>query len=89
MFLRPSGDGLTNDVIDLTLTRRKEQAWSKHLILHTSYIYLILFPSTFLILYMSSFPDYYALLNVSKTATAEEIRQAYKRESLRCFDSHG
>ncbi|KAG1833951.1 DnaJ-domain-containing protein [Suillus variegatus] len=32
---------------------------------------------------MSSFPDYYALLNVSKTATAEEIRQAYKRESLR------
>ncbi|KAG1757428.1 hypothetical protein EDB19DRAFT_1657423 [Suillus lakei] len=36
---------------------------------------------------MSSFPDYYALLNVSKTATAEEIRQAYKRESLRCFDT--
>ncbi|KAG1755143.1 DnaJ domain-containing protein [Suillus paluster] len=32
---------------------------------------------------MSSFPDYYALLNVPKTATAEEIRQAYKRESLR------
>ncbi|OAX40098.1 DnaJ-domain-containing protein [Rhizopogon vinicolor AM-OR11-026] len=32
---------------------------------------------------MSSFPDYYALLNVQKTATAEEIRQAYKRESLR------
>ncbi|KAG2121066.1 DnaJ domain-containing protein [Suillus discolor] len=32
---------------------------------------------------MSSFPDYYALLNVSKTATPEEIRQAYKRESLR------
>jgi len=32
---------------------------------------------------MSSFPDYYALLNVSKTATHEEIRTAYKRESLR------
>ncbi|KAJ8590231.1 DnaJ-domain-containing protein [Rhizopogon salebrosus TDB-379] len=32
---------------------------------------------------MSSFPDYYALLNVQKTATADEIRQAYKRESLR------
>ncbi|OJA18628.1 hypothetical protein AZE42_01770 [Rhizopogon vesiculosus] len=32
---------------------------------------------------MSSFPDYYALLNVQKTATTEEIRQAYKRESLR------
>ncbi|KAG2129904.1 DnaJ domain-containing protein [Suillus clintonianus] len=32
---------------------------------------------------MSSFPDYYALLNVPKTATTEVIRQAYKRESLR------
>jgi curved DNA-binding protein CbpA len=32
---------------------------------------------------MSTFPDYYALLNCSKTATQDEIRQAYKRESLR------
>ena len=48
--------------------------------------FLLPLPST--ILPMSSFPDYYALLNVPKTATAEEIRQAYKRESLRYFGSH-
>lgn len=33
---------------------------------------------------MSSFPDYYALLNVPITATTDEIRQAYKKESLKC-----
>lgn len=32
---------------------------------------------------MSSFPDYYALLNVSPKATTEEIRSAYKKESLK------
>ncbi|KAF9321350.1 hypothetical protein BG003_002198 [Podila horticola] len=32
---------------------------------------------------MSSFPDYYKLLKVPETATAEEIREAYKREALR------
>ncbi|THH20848.1 hypothetical protein EW146_g602 [Bondarzewia mesenterica] len=32
---------------------------------------------------MSSFPDYYSILNVSKTATTEEIRQAYRKESLK------
>jgi curved DNA-binding protein CbpA len=32
---------------------------------------------------MSDFPDYYAILGVPKTATAEEIRTAYKKESLR------
>lgn len=32
---------------------------------------------------MSQFPDYYAILSIPKTATAEEIRSAYKRESLR------
>jgi len=32
---------------------------------------------------MSQFPDYYNVLNVDKTATTEEIRQAYKKESLR------
>ncbi|KAJ3520983.1 hypothetical protein NM688_g9081 [Phlebia brevispora] len=31
----------------------------------------------------SSFPDYYAFLNVAQTATADEIRMAYKKESLR------
>jgi len=29
------------------------------------------------------FPEYYVLLNVSKTASTDEIRTAYKRESLR------
>lgn len=32
---------------------------------------------------MSSFPDYYAILSVPRTATTEEIRTAYKKESLR------
>ncbi|KAI6005250.1 DnaJ domain-containing protein [Pisolithus orientalis] len=32
---------------------------------------------------MSSFPDYYAILQLEKSATTEEIRQAYKRESLK------
>ncbi|KAI0348661.1 DnaJ-domain-containing protein [Trametopsis cervina] len=31
----------------------------------------------------STFPDYYAFLNIQQTATAEEIRSAYKKESLR------
>jgi hypothetical protein len=33
---------------------------------------------------MSEFPDYYAILGISKTSTTEEVRSAYKRESLRC-----
>ncbi|KAJ7246266.1 DnaJ domain-containing protein [Mycena haematopus] len=32
---------------------------------------------------MSRFPDYYKLLNVAKSATQDEIRTAYKKESLR------
>ncbi|KAG5654772.1 hypothetical protein H0H81_003780 [Sphagnurus paluster] len=32
---------------------------------------------------MSTFPDYYQLLNIPNTATQNDIRQAYKRESLR------
>jgi len=32
---------------------------------------------------MSSFPDYYDILHVSKDASTEEIRQAYKKESLK------
>ncbi|KAI0094627.1 DnaJ domain-containing protein [Irpex rosettiformis] len=31
----------------------------------------------------STFPDYYAFLHISQTATTEEIRTAYKKESLR------
>lgn len=33
---------------------------------------------------MAQFPDYYKLLNIPKTATSDDIRQAYKRESLKC-----
>ncbi|KAF8973894.1 DnaJ domain-containing protein [Flammula alnicola] len=32
---------------------------------------------------MSQFPDYYKLLNVAKTATQDEIRQGYRKESLK------
>ncbi|KAF8642239.1 hypothetical protein AX16_009514 [Volvariella volvacea WC 439] len=32
---------------------------------------------------MSSFPDYYQLLNIPRTASQDEVRQAYKRESLK------
>ncbi|KAJ7597170.1 DnaJ domain-containing protein [Mycena floridula] len=32
---------------------------------------------------MSQFPDYYRLLNIPQTASHDEIRQAYKKESLR------
>ncbi|GLB36285.1 putative dnaJ molecular chaperone homology domain [Lyophyllum shimeji] len=32
---------------------------------------------------MSTFPDYYQILNIPKTATQDEIRQAYRKESLR------
>ncbi|KAI8995502.1 DnaJ domain-containing protein [Trametes punicea] len=32
---------------------------------------------------MSAFPDYYKLLNVTQNATIDEIRTAYKKESLR------
>lgn len=35
------------------------------------------------IIIMSSFPDYYQLLNISKTASQDEVRPAYKKESLR------
>ncbi|KXN89895.1 hypothetical protein AN958_04899 [Leucoagaricus sp. SymC.cos] len=32
---------------------------------------------------MSEFPDYYKLLNITPTALQEEIRQAYRKESLK------
>jgi len=32
---------------------------------------------------MASFPDYYDILNVPKDAPPEDIRQAYRRESLK------
>ncbi|KAI9508804.1 DnaJ-domain-containing protein [Russula earlei] len=32
---------------------------------------------------MAGFPDYYVILNVPKDASTEEIRQAYRRESLK------
>ncbi|KAI0034305.1 DnaJ-domain-containing protein [Vararia minispora EC-137] len=32
---------------------------------------------------MSSFPDYYSILHISRDASQDEIRQAYRKESLR------
>ncbi|KAH9985427.1 DnaJ domain-containing protein [Russula compacta] len=32
---------------------------------------------------MTSFPDYYDILNIPKNAPTEEVRQAYRRESLK------
>ncbi|KAF8898598.1 DnaJ-domain-containing protein [Infundibulicybe gibba] len=32
---------------------------------------------------MSQFPDYYKILNVAKTASQDEVRQAYRKESLK------
>jgi len=32
---------------------------------------------------MSSIPDYYKLLNITKSATQDQIRQAYRKESLK------
>ncbi|KAF8507123.1 DnaJ-domain-containing protein [Russula emetica] len=32
---------------------------------------------------MATFPDYYAILDIPKNASTEDIRQAYKRESLK------
>jgi len=32
---------------------------------------------------MSAFPDYYSILDIPKSASSEEIRQAYRKESLR------
>jgi preprotein translocase subunit Sec63 len=47
----------------------------------TSQIYLSMTANS------SEFPDYYKLLNVPKTASQDDIRQAYKRESLKCMNS--
>jgi len=32
---------------------------------------------------MSRFPDYYSILNITKSASQDEVRQAYRKESLR------
>ncbi|KAF8167964.1 DnaJ-domain-containing protein [Crassisporium funariophilum] len=32
---------------------------------------------------MSQFPDYYKLLNITKSATQDQVRQAYRKESLK------
>ncbi|KAI9572836.1 DnaJ domain-containing protein [Boletus coccyginus] len=32
---------------------------------------------------MSAFPDYYTILGIQKSASSEEVRQAYRKESLR------
>ncbi|RKP05919.1 DnaJ domain-containing protein [Thamnocephalis sphaerospora] len=33
---------------------------------------------------MTELPDYYSILGVPRTASAEDIRRAYQREALRC-----
>jgi hypothetical protein len=32
---------------------------------------------------MASFPDYYAILDIPKNASTEDIRQSYRKESLK------
>lgn len=32
---------------------------------------------------MSRFPDYYSILNITMSASQDEVRQAYRKESLR------
>jgi len=43
----------------------------------------IFFSATVAFVNLSQFPDYYRLLNITQTASQDEIRQAYKKESLR------
>ena len=49
-----------------------------------SYIRVIGCAAPRVALTMSTFPDYYKLLNVPQNASIDDIRTAYKKESLKC-----
>ncbi|KAK0560293.1 hypothetical protein OC844_003855 [Tilletia horrida] len=85
LFLEPDG-GLVYDGSTRTWSTPQGEAqaasvdkWQRELIHTLSYHHLSLH-----LLTMDATPDYYGILGVSPSATTEEIREAYKRQSLKC-----
>jgi hypothetical protein len=70
-----------NDVIDWATVRTGRFEHDSPFFCHSPHHSIVL--TTHPNPVMSSFPDYYDLLHVPTTASTDEIRQAYKKESLR------